>query len=128
VHRWLTAAVAGHPVPDSSSLRRGLIEARGLRLVVSSKGLGSVKTSTIAEVLQDRAALRLLGHAGRSPVRNFVKDAVWVALSRVMGLGLVPETFKVARLGPTGGQWLPTKGDEIKVCATPSYLLGNTDG
>ena len=123
VRCWLLAAVRGEPLFAMARFRRDLVKARGPKVVIESKSARGVAATTIAELAADGQRIHLVGHLGRSPARNMVKDAVWVAVSRARGLRQLPEGFGLVRSGPVGGAGMQPTQEVLRPVATPASLL-----
>ena len=123
VRRWLVAAIRGEPLAAMASARSEILKARDSKLIVKSKGRSGVVVTTIAELATDGRHVCVAAHLGRSPTRNLIKDAVWVAVSRLSGLGQLPEGFGVVRVGTVGGPTMPAGGKVLRPAPTPASLL-----
>jgi hypothetical protein len=98
----------------------------GRELHVSYRGRSQTPTSKKTAVWDDDGlTLRLLSQSFRRPAVCWVKDAVYVAASRALGGGLLPEGFTLRKLGDVqqGGVLSSQNGAVIGVKGTPRYLL-----
>jgi hypothetical protein len=84
--RWLTHSRGFIGGMDWRDYR---IQAQGQKLELGQKFRGQPRTTTIAR--RKDGALELLGHVGRSPGVLWVRDAVYVALGRLVGAGLLQD-------------------------------------
>lgn len=68
------------------------------------------------------SAFRLLGQTGRNTDVGWIRDAIYAALSRQLGAGLLPDSLTIERLGFAGCGAKAVEGGTMEIFPTPTYL------
>jgi len=119
IQRWVMhlgqAADRGQPFRD------GFLGAHDQALVLARKYRGRVLETVVGRFQGDE--LLVPGHVGRSPLVNWVKDALLVSASRAKGAGVFKSSWNPTRMNAPPNV---RQGHETvyRVVSTPSKMLG----
>lgn len=70
----------------------------------------------------DASLVLLLGQTGRNTDVGWIRDAVYIALSRQKGAGLLSDSVGIERLGQAGCGARALSGGSMEIFPTPPYL------
>lgn len=117
VQQWVSTL--GAPAERGQPFRDGFLGAHDKVLVLARKYRGSVLETIVGQFHGEE--LHVPGHVGRSPLTNWVKDALIAAASRAKGAGVFGAAWELVRANPAPN--LQSTVSTYRVVSTPSSLL-----